>query len=93
MSDGGREHARTWKLSQSIMVQKVDLISGNGGAAHVLGNVSNVSEVKPDDLSVLVALSSKRNTSLAVPGPEAPSVAGIGEPFSMVGIARTPRHM
>ena len=63
------------------MVEKVDFIPGNGGTARVLGNVSNVSEVKPDDLSVLVALSSKHNMSLAFPGPEAPLVAGMEEPL------------
>ena len=34
LGSGGREHALTWKLAQSNLVEKIFVCPGNGGTAH-----------------------------------------------------------
>ena len=81
VGNGGREHALAWKLSQSSKVDKIFVVPGNGGTAHGLPNVENISTVKSDDFPGLVAFAVKHDVNLVVPGPEAPLVAGIEAHF------------
>jgi len=66
---------------ENLKIGRIYVVPGNGGTARGLRNVSNVSEVKPDDFPGLVDFASKHNVNLVVPGPEAPLVAGIESHF------------
>ena len=81
IGSGGREHAIAWKLSQSPLVEKIYVAPGNGGTARDLPNVENISSPKPDDFPGLVAFAKHEKINLAIPGPEAPLVAGIEAHF------------
>ncbi len=63
------------------MIGRIYVVPGNGGTAHGLRNVSNVTEVKPDDFPGLIDFASKHSVNLVIPGPEAPLVAGIEDHF------------
>lgn len=77
VGNGGREHALAWKLSQSPRVERIYVVSGNGGTANGMRNIININEVKPDDYPGLVAFAKKHEVNLVVPGPEAPLADGI----------------
>lgn len=72
----------------SLTIGRIYVVPGNGGTAHGLCNVSNVTEVKPDDFPGLVEFALKHNVNLVVPGPEAPLVAGIEGHFRKGGDRR-----
>lgn len=72
----------------SLIHGRIYVVPGNGGTARGLRNVSNVSDVKPDDFPGLVNFASKHNVNLVVPGPEAPLVAGIEGHFRKGGNRR-----
>ena len=69
VGSGGREHALSWKLSQSPKVEKVFTAPGNGGTEN---NVS----ISVDDIDQLTDFAAKNNCFTVV-GPEAPLAAGI----------------
>ena len=75
IGSGGREHALTWKLSQSRDVE-VFAAPGNPGMAQVATCVSGTA------LESALAL----NADLTVVGPEAPLVAGIVDQFRARGL-------
>jgi phosphoribosylamine--glycine ligase/phosphoribosylformylglycinamidine cyclo-ligase len=85
VGNGGREHALAWKLSQSLLVDSIIAVPGNGGTASC-PKVLNDDTVKADDYPGLVALAQRHNVNLVVPGPEAPLVDGIEGYFRAVGI-------
>ena len=85
IGNGGREHALAWKLSQSRRVEKIFAVPGNGGTASC-PKVTNVDSVSADDFCGLVEFSRANNVNLAVPGPEGPLVAGVGDHFARAGI-------
>ena len=64
IGSGGREHALSWKLSQSNKVETVFTAPGNGGTEN---NVS----IDVDDLDGLADFA-KKNNCFTVVGPEAP---------------------
>jgi len=74
VGSGGREHALSWKLSQSPKVDTVFTAPGNGGTEN---NVS----INVDDLDGLSDFAQKNNCFTVV-GPEAPLAAGIVDKFS-----------
>lgn len=80
IGNGGREHALTWKLSQSPRVETIIVVPGNGGTAGC-PKATNNSAVSPEDFAGLVRLARERGVNLVVPGPEAPLVAGIQSYF------------
>ncbi|KAF8477107.1 phosphoribosylformylglycinamidine cyclo-ligase [Kalaharituber pfeilii] len=82
IGNGGREHALSWKLSQS---KKGGRHFRNGGTASGLPKVSNLA-VSSDDFPLLVKFAVENDIGLVVPGPEAPLVAGIESHFRKVGI-------
>ena len=78
MGSGGREHALSWKLSQSAKVESVFTAPGNGGTRN---NVS----IDVNDLDSLADFAQKNNCFTVV-GPEDPLAAGIVDKFNMMGL-------
>ncbi|WP_016939284.1 MULTISPECIES: phosphoribosylamine--glycine ligase [Nitrosopumilus] len=74
IGSGGREHALSWKLSQSSNVDTVFTAPGNGGTKN---NVS----IPVDDLDGLADFAEKNNCFTVV-GPEAPLAMGIVDKFN-----------
>lgn len=68
---GGREHALTWKIAQSPMVDKIYVAPGNGGMAEIAECVP----IGAEDIGELVKFS--ENVDLVIVGPEAPLALGI----------------
>jgi len=71
---GGREHALSWKLSQSSKVETVFTAPGNGGT-------KNNVPINVDDLDGLADFAQKNNCFTVV-GPEDPLAAGIVDKFN-----------
>ncbi|QUC65092.1 phosphoribosylamine--glycine ligase [Nitrosopumilus sp. K4] len=78
VGSGGREHALSWKLSQSPKVDKVFTAPGNGGT-------KNNIPIDVDDLDALADFAQKNNCFTVV-GPEAPLAAGIVDKFNQLGL-------
>jgi len=78
VGSGGREHALSWKLSQSPKVDTVFTAPGNGGTEN---NVS----INVDDLDGLSDFAQKNNCFTIV-GPEVPLAAGIVDKFNQHGL-------
>jgi len=78
VGSGGREHALSWKLSQSEKVDKVFTAPGNGGTKN---NVP-ISVDSIDELANFV----KENNCFTVVGPEAPLADGIVDKFNQMNL-------
>ncbi|HSB84134.1 MAG TPA: phosphoribosylamine--glycine ligase [Nitrosarchaeum sp.] len=78
VGSGGREHALSWKLSQSPKVDKVFTAPGNGGTEN---NIS----INVDDLNALAEFAQKHNCFTVV-GPEVPLAAGIVDKFNQMNL-------
>ena len=78
IGSGGREHALSWKLSQSDKVDKVFTAPGNGGT---LNNV----DISIDDLDGLAKFA-KENKCFTVVGPEVPLAEGIVDKFNQMNL-------
>ena len=78
IGSGGREHALSWKLSQSSKVDKVFTAPGNGGT-------ENNIPIEIDDLNALVDFAQKNNCFTVV-GPETPLAAGIVDRFNQTNL-------
>ena len=78
IGSGGREHALSWKLSQSSKVETVFTSPGNGGT---LNNVS----IDVNDLDALADFA-KKNNCFTVVGPEDPLAAGIVDKFDKLNL-------
>ncbi len=74
IGSGGREHALSWKLSQSSKVETVFTAPGNGGT-------ENNIPINVDDLDGLADFAQKNNCFTIV-GPEDPLAAGIVDKFN-----------
>ena len=74
IGSGGREHALSWKLSQSPKVDTVFTAPGNGGT-------KNNVPIDVEDLDALADFAQKNNCFTVV-GPEAPLAAGIVDKFN-----------
>ncbi|MBA4454204.1 MAG: phosphoribosylamine--glycine ligase [Nitrosopumilaceae archaeon] len=73
IGSGGREHALSWKLSNSSKVEKVFTVPGNGGTKT---NVS-ISSENVKEISKIA----KENNCFTVVGPEVPLAEGIVDKF------------
>ena len=80
---GAREHAITWKLSQSPLVDDLLVAPGNAGTAQIASNV----DVDPEDLDGLLRVAKEQAVDLTVVGPEAPLAAGIADRFQDAGLS------
>ena len=78
IGSGGREHALSWKLSQSSKVESVFTAPGNGGT-------ENNVPISVDDLDGLADFAQKNNCFTVV-GPEDPLAAGIVDKFNKLGL-------
>jgi len=78
IGSGGREHALSWKLSQSQNIDKVFTAPGNGGT-------QNNVDISVDDLDGLVKFA-KDNDCFTVVGPEAPLASGIVDKFTQMNL-------
>lgn len=78
VGSGGREHALSWKLSQSSKVETVFTAPGNGGTKNNVSiDVNNIEEL---------ATFAKKNNCFTVVGPEAPLAIGIVDRFNELGL-------
>ena len=73
VGSGGREHALSWKLSQSNKVETVFTVPGNGGT-------KNNVPIDVNDLDGLAEFAQKNNCFTVI-GPEIPLAAGIVDKF------------
>ena len=78
IGSGGREHALSWKLSQSKKVGTVFTAPGNGGT-------ENNVPINVDDLDGLADFAQKNNCFTVV-GPEDPLAAGIVDKFNKLNL-------
>lgn len=78
IGSGGREHALSWKLSQSSKVETVYTAPGNGGT-------QNNIQINVNDLDALADFAQKNNCFTVV-GPEDPLAAGIVDKFNKLGL-------
>ncbi|MEZ4886730.1 MAG: phosphoribosylamine--glycine ligase [Chitinophagales bacterium] len=74
LGSGGREHALEWKFSQSIGVENVFVLPGNGGTY-------NNMPIDLQNFAVIEAFCKTENIGLIFVGPEAPLVGGIVDYF------------
>ena len=78
IGSGGREHALSWKLSQSSNVETIFTAPGNGGT-------QNNIPINVDDLDGLADFAQKNNCFTVV-GPEDPLAAGIVDKFNKLNL-------
>lgn len=79
IGNGGREHALTWKATQSDLVSEVFVAPGNPGTA-LEPKTKNVN-IGVCDIDALADFAEKEKIDLTIVGPEAPLVAGIVDEF------------
>lgn len=77
IGNGGREHALSWKISQSPLCSKLFAAPGNSGTATVATNVA----IAVDDFQKLGEFCVTSSIDLVVVGPEVPLVKGIRNYF------------
>jgi phosphoribosylamine--glycine ligase len=78
IGSGGREHAISWKLKQSKLLNKLFIAPGNAGTDELGTNIN----IKLDDFEAIKRLVLKEKISMVVVGPEDPLVKGIYDYFS-----------
>ncbi|HEV3275694.1 MAG TPA: phosphoribosylamine--glycine ligase [Terriglobia bacterium] len=81
IGSGGREHALTWKLRESLRMEEIYCAPGNAG-------IAQEAECVPVDVSspaALLELANLLKADLTVVGPEAPLVAGVVDEFERAG--------
>jgi phosphoribosylamine---glycine ligase len=83
VGSGGREHALAWKLAQAPGLTQLHAAPGNPGIARL----GDCHPVRADDGESLLGLARSLEVDLAVIGPEAPLVAGVGDELRHAGVA------
>ena len=78
VGSGGREHAISWKISQSTNVENVFTAPGNGGT-------KNNIPIQVDQINELADFASEKDCFTVV-GPEAPLAKGIVDTFNQRGL-------
>jgi len=81
IGSGGREHALTWKLRESGLMEEIYCAPGNAG-------IAQEAECRPVDVSnpaQILELANDIKADLTVVGPEAPLVAGVVDEFKRAG--------
>jgi len=82
VGSGGREHALSWKIGSSPLVDEVFCAPGNGGIAADAICV----DIPAEDIASLKKFAKDNAIELTVVGPEAPLVAGIVDAFQAEGL-------
>ncbi|MGO8736220.1 MAG: phosphoribosylamine--glycine ligase [Terriglobia bacterium] len=81
IGSGGREHALTWKLRESALMDEIYCAPGNAG-------IAQEAECRPVDVSnpaQILELANEIKADITVVGPEAPLVAGVVDEFKRAG--------
>jgi len=84
VGSGGREHALAWKLLQSVQVQEVVCVPGNGGTATLKGCYNVGMGVA--DFEGIARFALVNNIALIVVGPEVPLADGITDYLQNQGL-------
>ena len=79
VGSGGREHALSWKLSQSDLVDEVFVAPGNGGTSQNI-------QISADDIDALANFAQEKSCFTVV-GPEAPLANGLVDKFTEKGLS------
>ena len=82
IGSGGREHALSFKLKQSKIVDKIYCIPGNAGTNSIAENI----EIEMNDFEKIKKISIQKKIELLVVGPEKPLVNGISDYFKNTDI-------
>ncbi|KAI6007171.1 phosphoribosylglycinamide synthetase [Pisolithus albus] len=85
LGGGGREHALSWKLAQSDLVEHIYVCPGNGGTT-TNPKTTNLNLPLTPPYQELVCFAVQNEVSLVLPGPEEPLVLGVEKHFRKVGI-------
>jgi len=83
VGSGGREHALSWAIAASPLLDALYCAPGNGGIAAEAECVA----IDPMDFDRLVDFARAERIDLVVVGPEAPLVAGLVDRLETAGIA------
>ncbi len=81
IGSGAREHALTWKLRESGLMEEIYCAPGNAG-------IAQEAECRPVDVSnpaQILELANELKADVTVVGPEAPLVAGVVDEFKRAG--------
>ena len=79
VGSGGREHALSWKLSQSDLVDEVFVAPGNGGTSQNI-------QISVDDIDALANFAQEKSCFTVV-GPESPLANGLVDKFTEKGLS------
>ena len=82
VGSGGREHALTWKIAQSPLVENVYCAPGNPGMAREAACV----DIGVKDFDKLLAFAKDHGVDLTLVGPEDPLASGIVDRFTEAGL-------
>ncbi|MFY0593625.1 phosphoribosylamine--glycine ligase [Roseivirga sp.] len=77
LGSGGREHAFSWKISQSNQCDQLYIAPGNAGTASLGQNI----DMNVNDFEAIAAFVIEKSVDLVVVGPEDPLVNGISDYF------------
>jgi phosphoribosylamine--glycine ligase len=77
LGSGGREHALSWKISQSSLCEKLFIAPGNAGTSSVGQNV----DISVNDFPTIKTFALENDINMIVVGPEDPLVNGIYDFF------------
>ena len=79
VGSGGREHALSWKISQSPKVTDIFVAPGNGGT-ELEKRITNI-DIDSSDIEGLINFAKSEQIDLTIVGPEDPLVNGITNRF------------
>lgn len=79
---GGREHALVWKLSQSILCDKLFCLPGNAGTGVICTNI----DIGVSDYAGMLEFAKTERIDLVIIGPEQPLADGLSDMFRAVDI-------
>jgi len=77
LGGGGREHAFSWKITQSPLCSRLYIAPGNAGTETLGENVA----LNPNDFPAIKNFSLSQNIEMVIVGPEEPLVRGIYDFF------------
>ncbi|MEM7028514.1 MAG: phosphoribosylamine--glycine ligase [Chloroflexota bacterium] len=80
---GSREHALTWKISQSPCVSQIFVAPGNAGTAQIATNI----DINDEDVDTLLAFALQEQIDLTVVGTNDPLALGVVDAFQAAGLA------
>ncbi|MEE9440123.1 MAG: phosphoribosylamine--glycine ligase [Saprospiraceae bacterium] len=78
LGSGGREHAISWKIAQSPLLNNLFIAPGNAGTALIGTNV----DLGNTDFAGIAKFALEQDVTMIIVGPEAPLVAGIWDYFN-----------